>query len=111
MGVFSRHPVNPPDDPAREPSLRGRRIVLRPLAVRDFDQWREVRVRNHDWLTKWEPQRPPGAPDVLESRQAFAARCRARDRERQLGTGYGFGVFVRPGGGETGEAETFAGEI
>ena len=111
MGVFSRHPVNRPEDPAREPVVRGRRVVLRPLAVRDFDQWREVRIRNHEWLTKWEPQRPAGAPDVLESRQAFAARCRARDRERQLGTGYGFGVFVRPDGGEVGDADRFAGEI
>jgi ribosomal-protein-alanine N-acetyltransferase len=73
--------------------LRGRRVTLRPLAVADFTQWQEVRSRNHDWLVKWEPQRPMGSPDVVESRAAFAARCRARDRERQLGTGSGFGIF------------------
>lgn len=73
--------------------LKGRRITLRPLAVADFGQWQEVRTRCHDWLVKWEPRRPPGAPDVVESRAAFAARCRARDRERQLGAGYGFGIF------------------
>ena len=74
--------------------LKGQRVTLRPLVVSDFGQWQEVRTRNHDWLTKWEPRRPPGAPDVVGSRAAFAARCRARDRERQLGIGYGFGIFV-----------------
>ena len=76
--------------------LKGRRITLRPLAVADFNQWHEVRTRSAEWLTKWEPRRPPGAPDVVDSRAAFAARCRARDRERQLGAGYGFGIFHGP---------------
>ena len=72
----------------------GRRIVLRPLVASDFGSWREVRRRNDDWLTKWEPSRIPGQPDVIEDRDAFAVRCSARQRERQLGTGYGFGIFV-----------------
>jgi [ribosomal protein S5]-alanine N-acetyltransferase len=75
-------------------ALRGRRLALRPLTVADFGQWQEVRRRNHDWLVRWEPRRPPGSSDVIDSRSAFAARCRARDRERQLGTGYGYGIFV-----------------
>jgi ribosomal-protein-alanine N-acetyltransferase len=75
--------------------LRGRRILLRPLAGSDFQAWSDVRVRNSEWLTRWEPRRPPGQSDPAENRQAFAARCRARDRERQLGTGYGFGIFLR----------------
>lgn len=83
-------------------TLMGRRILLRPLQPSDFEQWREVRRRNVDWLTKWEPSRPLNAPDVVEDRGAFALRCHAREREWQLGTGYGFGVFV---GGH------FAGEI
>jgi ribosomal-protein-alanine N-acetyltransferase len=82
--------------------LKGRRVTLRPLAVADFNQWHEVRTRSADWLTKWEPRRPPGAPDVVDSRAAFAARCRARDRERQLGAGYGFGIF---------DGSRFCGEI
>ena len=82
--------------------LPGRRITLRPLVVSDFEQWREVRRRCHDWLTKWEPSVPPGRPDVVEDRRAFAARCGAREREWQLGTAYGFGVFV---------GSRFAGEI
>jgi ribosomal-protein-alanine N-acetyltransferase len=75
-------------------TLIGRRVVLRPLVAADFEQWREVRRRCHDWLTKWEPARIPGAADAVEDRQAFAARCGARSREVQLGTGYGFGIFV-----------------
>lgn len=75
-------------------SLEGRRVELRPLVVDDYAQWHEVRTSNHDWLTQWEPQRVPGQPDVVQSRQAFSSRCAARQRERQLGTGFGFGVFV-----------------
>jgi ribosomal-protein-alanine N-acetyltransferase len=76
------------------PELTGRRVLLRPLAVADFEAWRAVRTRSRDWLTKWEPRALPGHPDVNTDRRAFAARCGARDRERQLGGGYGFGIFV-----------------
>jgi ribosomal-protein-alanine N-acetyltransferase len=74
--------------------LVGRRVVLRPLTAGDFEEWREVRRRGGDWLTKWEPRPAPNQPDMVEDPRAFAARCGARDRERQMGTGYGFGVFV-----------------
>ncbi len=74
--------------------LRGRRLLLRPLVLADFEGWREVRQRNRDWLLKWEPKPPPGQPDDTESKPAFNARCGAREREWQLGTGYGFGVFL-----------------
>ena len=83
-GATSRLPVE----------LHGRRIMLRALAADDFEQWREVRRRCRDWLTKWEPRALPGQPDPTEDRRAFAARCNARERERQLGSGYGFGIFV-----------------
>ncbi|MBO0748603.1 MAG: GNAT family N-acetyltransferase [Acidimicrobiaceae bacterium] len=82
--------------------LSGRRVVLRPLVVSDFEAWREVRIRGRGWLLKWEPKPLAGQLDAVEDRRVFAARCAARERERQLGTGYGFGVFV---GGR------FAGEI
>lgn len=75
-------------------TLFGRRVLLRPLVLSDFAAWREVRRRNVDWLTKWEPARIPGQPDVVEDRDAFAVRCSARQRERQLGTGFGFGIFA-----------------
>jgi len=83
-------------------TLFGRRVLLRPLTIGDFAAWQEVRRRNHDWLTRWEPLRIPGQPDVVEERDAFAVRCSARQRERQLGNGYGYGVFVHG---------DFAGEI
>jgi len=75
-------------------TLFGRRVLLRPLVISDFATWREVRRRNVDWLTKWEPARIAGQPDVVEDRDAFAVRCSARQRERQLGTGFGFGIFA-----------------
>jgi len=75
-------------------TLIGRRVLLRPLVIEDFSAWSEVRVRNADWLVKWEPMRTVGAPDPVHSRDAFAVRCGARQRERQLGTGHGYGVFV-----------------
>ena len=74
--------------------LHGRRVLLRPLTLHDFDEWREVRRRCDEWLTKWEPMRIPGQPDTVEDRQAFSARCSVRMREIQLGSGYGFGIFV-----------------
>src|SRR5947199_2490786 len=83
-GATSRLPVE----------LHGRRVMLRGLAADDFEQWRDVRRRCREWLTKWEPRSLPGQPDPTEDRRAFAARCNARERERQLGSGYGFGIFV-----------------
>lgn len=73
--------------------LVGRRVVLRTLTERDYDEWFAVRTRCRDWLVPWEP-RPNGAPPPAEDRQSFASRCAIRERERQLGTGYGFGLFV-----------------
>ncbi|CAN5725643.1 GNAT family protein [soil metagenome] len=97
-------------------TLFGRRVVLRPLELADFPAWREVRVSNGEWLTRWEPQRIGGQPDSTRDRDAFAVRCSARQRERQLGTGYGFGIFVdrgqQPGGdGRQQAASGFMGEI
>ena len=91
----------PTTDPQSD-LLKGRRIVLRPLVTEDFAQWAEVRNVNKEWLTKWEPSKPSGAPDVANDKIAFSSRCNARDRERHLGSGYGFGIFVD---------EEFRGEI
>ena len=74
--------------------LAGRRVVLRPLQADDFEQWREVRRANSQWLEPWEPARLAGQPDVVEDPQSFAIRCDARHREFSMGTGYGFGIFV-----------------
>lgn len=75
-------------------TLIGRRIVLRPLRSGDFAQWREVRTANEAWLTKWEPRRIPGGPDVINDRGAFSLRCHSREREWQTGAAFGFGIFV-----------------
>ena len=82
--------------PSRPQPLRlyGRRVMLRPLVAPDFAAWSEVRRRNHDWLTVWEPQKTSFSPDPSVDREAFAARCNMRDRDRQSGTGYSFGLFV-----------------
>ncbi len=82
--------------------LHGHRVMLRALEVSDFPEWKKIRLENIDWLTKWEPTRPAGMPDVINDRNAFGARCNARDRERHLGSGYGFGIFVE---------DKFCGEI
>jgi ribosomal-protein-alanine N-acetyltransferase len=87
-----RHPSlirRPPN-----PRLTGRRVVLRPLVPQDFAAWREVRIRNEDWLLPWEPRRPAGMADPARDRGAFDARCAARDRERAADHAYPFGLFV-----------------
>jgi [ribosomal protein S5]-alanine N-acetyltransferase len=91
--------------------LTGRRVTLRPLVAADFPAWQEVRRRNNDWLTPWEPARNPNLPDVVESGEAFAMRCSARERERQLGTGFGFGIFVADDERRGAGASRFCGEI
>ncbi len=98
-----RRRTNRPKAPPTEPvSIVGRRIVLRPLRDSDFSGWREVRRRNAEWLTQWEPMPTPGMPDTVEDRQAFKSRCSMRLREIQLGTGFGFGIFCE---------EQFIGEV
>lgn len=82
--------------------LYGRRVMVRPLVVPDFLVWSEVRQRNHDWLTVWEPSRSPYLPDPASDREAFSSRCSQRERERQNGSAYSFGMFVK---------NDFAGEV
>jgi len=74
--------------------LHGRRVTLRPLTSSDFRAWSEVRRRNGDWLTVWEPRRQPHQADPTTDRSAFASRCLQRDRDRSNGTAYQFGLFV-----------------
>ncbi|MEM9515459.1 MAG: GNAT family protein [Actinomycetota bacterium] len=68
--------------------------MLRPLAASDFAEWSEVRTRNEEWLTVWEPSRHPNQPDPTTDRSAFVSRCLQRDRDRAAGTAYQFGLFV-----------------
>ena len=74
--------------------LFGKRITMRPLAVNDFREWSEVRQRNNDWLTIWEPSRFPHQPDPTTDKSAFTSRCLQRDRDRATGTAFQFGIFI-----------------
>ncbi|RLE26529.1 MAG: hypothetical protein DRJ50_00690 [Actinobacteria bacterium] len=74
--------------------LYGRRVLMRPLAANDFRSWSEVRQRNAEWLTVWEPSRPESLPDPSTNKSAFNARCQQRDRDRTSGTAYQFGLFI-----------------
>jgi ribosomal-protein-alanine N-acetyltransferase len=85
-----RHPSRP-STPVR---LYGARVLLRPLAPNDFRSWSEVRRRNDEWLTVWEPSRHAHQPDPTVDKTAFASRCLQRDRDRAAGTAYQFGLFV-----------------
>ncbi len=88
-----RHPSTSAQLPAPL-RLYGRRVMLRALTPQDFSEWSEVRRRNDQWLTPWEPRRPPSQLDPTINRDAFVARCAARERDSSAGSAYGFGVFV-----------------
>jgi len=83
--------------------LVGGHVLLRPLRVDDWDEWREVRLRCRDWLERWEPRPEPGSADPALEREAFRARCGAWDRQRHFDAAYGFGLFLLDG--------RFAGEV
>ena len=91
MKQFDLHPARVPANTR----LYGRRVLLRPLVPPDFEAWSEVRHRNHDWLTVWEPQRLTNLPDPTYDRDAFASRCAQRDRERHNGVAYAYGLFIQ----------------
>jgi ribosomal-protein-alanine N-acetyltransferase len=78
-------------------SLVGPRVVLRPLEAGDADAWKEVRLRNREWLEPWEPVPEPGSPDLLRDPSAFRARCASGARQRHLDTAYPFGIFLLNG--------------
>ncbi len=83
--------------------LVGRRVLLRPLRVDDWDVWRELRIRCREWLEPWEPVAEPGSPDPVRDRDAFRSRCGAWDRQRHFDAAYGFGMFRRDDGRLVGE--------
>ncbi|MGH9026275.1 MAG: GNAT family N-acetyltransferase [Acidimicrobiia bacterium] len=77
--------------------LVGPRVYLRALHARDFEAWRNVRLRNRGWVDPWEPRPDPGAANPVHDRDAFRARCGAWERQRHFGTAHGFGMFLREG--------------
>ncbi len=86
-----------------EQYLTGDNVFLRPLKSDDYDQYREVRERCHDWLAKWEPTVNGVAMDTTSSKDKFMSRVTAYDRGSQFDTAYGYGIFLHNG--------TFIGEV
>ena len=101
---MNQHPARSGSSSLANSGLRlyGARVVLRPLVAEDFAAWSEVRKRNGDWLTQWEPARPIHQPDPALDRDIISARCNIRERERQSGNSYAFGLFID---------KAFAGEV
>lgn len=59
-------------------------VGLRPLRVRDAGAWREVRLRNAEWLRPWEPTNPE-APLFHTGVGPYVAMARAMRREAKRG--------------------------
>jgi ribosomal-protein-alanine N-acetyltransferase len=78
--------------------LREGPVTLRPLRLRDGPTWVEMRVRNEDWLVRWEAT-PPGL-DVRygwAQRQTlgiFTAMVRGLRRQARAGTALPFGILL-----------------
>lgn len=57
------------------------RVGLRPIRQRDALAWREVRLRNGDWLAPWEASVPPGSGVSPSSYASLVRHLRAEARE------------------------------
>jgi [ribosomal protein S5]-alanine N-acetyltransferase len=62
----------------REPTLLAKPVVLRPYRLADARAWREIRVRNAQWLRRWEMTDPesPSYPASLKSFMGMVAFMR-----------------------------------
>lgn len=71
------------------------RVGLRPLRVRDAHAWSELRLRNEQWLARWEG-RAPGQSQLSwaerHSTTAFSAMLRVLRREARAGRCLPFAV-------------------
>lgn len=62
-------------------TLRDGHVGLRPLRLRDNTRWREVRMRNAEWLRQWEATSPEPERDVAPTYSAMVRRLRGEARE------------------------------
>lgn len=62
-------------------TLREGHVGLRPLRQRDASRWREVRMRNAEWLRPWEATSPEPERDVAPTFGAMVRRLRGEARE------------------------------
>jgi len=56
------------------------RVGLRPLRLRDARAWREVRLRNADWLSRWEATSPVPSGDASSTTTTSTRSGRASTR-------------------------------
>lgn len=81
----------------------GEHIILRPLSVDDYENYKEVRERCKNWLMPWEPTVDGVPMDTTSTFKHFQSRIAAFERGAQFDSSYGFGVFLTDG--------TFIGEV
>ena len=67
-----------------ESTLLDAPVSLRPIRVKDAATWREIRVRNADWLRPWEPTNPE-TPLYRSSLGPYVAMARTMRREARQG--------------------------
>lgn len=82
--------------PVSSPSplvLEGDRVILRPGRPEDWRAWAELRSRNRDHLTPFEPE---WAEDSL-TEDSFLRRLARQDRDRKAGLSSSFLIFLRDG--------------
>src|SRR6478752_1592126 len=60
--------------------LREGKVGLRPIRFRDGRAWREVRLRNADWLQRWEATSPVPSNDPPPTYAQMVRRLRAEAR-------------------------------
>ena len=66
-------------------------VVIRPLSPRDAKAWREVRVRNADWLRPWDATVPPGS---RQRPKTFGALTRSLGQSARRGQSMPFAIEV-----------------
>lgn len=69
-------------------------VGIRPLRRSDSPAWREVRLKNENWLLHWEPSSPLSWSD-RNSRPAFRAMQRALARQARAGQSMPFAITYR----------------
>lgn len=72
-------------------------VGVRPFRLRDAQAWSESRIRNADWLARWEGRQPTLPPATWEERHspaAFAAMLRVMRRESRAGRSLPFAVLL-----------------
>ncbi|WP_407699208.1 GNAT family N-acetyltransferase [Streptomyces alkaliterrae] len=71
-------------------------VSLRPVRLRDHREWREVNLRNRDWLRPWEATVPPAPPDrTPPGRPTFRQMVRYLRAEANAGRMLPFAVHYQ----------------